>query len=106
MPARRVTLAGLVPVAFQAISLSDSTALGVNTTIQGSCSVLDISVETNAVRYRADGTDPALTTGVVLQVDTTYRWEGYDGTSVLKFQRTTGSATVSVMGYRHAGGDR
>ena len=98
----RVGLAGLIPVGFQAISLSDSTALGVNTTVAGA-TLLRVSVETNDVRYRDDGTDPALTTGVVLWSGSTYIFDGYNGTSDLKFQRTTGSAEVTIAAYRHPG---
>lgn len=66
--------------------------------------VLDISVETQAVRYRADGTNPALTTGVVIPKDLApFRFEGFNGTSKLKFQRTTGTSKVSIMGYKHPG---
>jgi len=101
--ATRTVPAGLIPVAFQELTLSNSTAVALNSTIRDIASVLDISVETNKCRYRADGTDPALTTGVVLQVDTTYRWHGFNGTSKLKFQRSTGTSTVSVMAYNYAG---
>ena len=106
MSVTRTRLAGLIPVAFQTISLSNSTAQALNSTIRAAASVLDISVETNKARYRADGTAPTLTTGVVLQVDTTYRWEGFNGTASLKFQRSTGTTKLSVMAYRHAGGQR
>ena len=102
MAPRRTRLAGLIPVGFQTLSLANGTALGLNSTLRGS-RILDISVETNAARYRADGTNPALTTGVVLQKDVTYRWEGYNGTALLKFQRTTGVSKVSVHGWKHPG---
>ena len=101
MARKRTVLAGLIPVDFETISLSDSTALGLNSTIRASAHVLDISIETQPIRYRADGTDPTLTTGVVLQKDTYYRLDGFNGTSLLKFQRTTGTASVSVMAYRY-----
>lgn len=105
--ARRTTLAGLIPLDFEVIALSDSTAVGFNSTIRAGAAVVDISVETQPVRYRSDGTDPTLTTGVVLQKDTHYRFEGYDGSAALKFQRTTGTASVSVMAYSvDPGGDR
>ena len=102
----RTIPAGLLPVAFQTISLSDSTAIGVDGTVRATNpDVLDISVETADVRYRADGTDPTLTTGVLLQADGWYRWEGYNNTSALAFQRSTGTATVSIMAWRHVGGN-
>jgi len=98
----RIRLAGLIPHATQVIALSDSTALGVNSTVQ-EARVLRISIETNNVRYRDDGTDPALTTGIVLWSGQTYAFDGFNGTGDLKFQRTTGSATVTIAAYKHAG---
>jgi len=103
MPPRRVTLGGLIAVGFQTLSLSNSTALALNSTVRNQATVLDISVETNAARYRADGTNPTLSTGVVLQVNNTYRWEGFNGTGLLKFQRATGTSKVSIFGWRHVG---
>src|SRR3990172_2022138 len=101
MAPRSTRLAGLIPVGFQTLSLANSTALGLNSTMRGA-RVLDISVETNAARFRADGTNPALTTGVVLQGDTTYRWQGLNGTSLLRFQRSTGVSKLSIQGWKHA----
>lgn len=102
MSYKRTGLAGLIPVGFQTISLSDSTAIGLNSTTRPS-QVLDISVETNNVRYRADGTDPTLTTGVILFSGSFYRLQGYNNTSLLKFQRSTGVSLIHVMSYRHPG---
>jgi len=106
MAIQRVGLAGLIPVAFQTMSLSNSTAVALNSTIQAGASVLHISVETNAARMRADGTDPTLTTGVVFIEDAAPVEMGYDGGSALKFQRTTGTSVVSVNAWKYAGGDR
>ncbi|MHC4744884.1 MAG: hypothetical protein ACYS8Z_23460 [Planctomycetota bacterium] len=92
-----------LPVAFQTISLADSTALALNSTMQTSAQVLDISVETNNARYRFDSTAPTVNTGVVLWAGNTYRWEGYNGGSTLKFQRDTGTCVLSVQGYKLAG---
>jgi hypothetical protein len=100
MPARNITLGGLIPVGFQRSTLSNSTAVAVNSTIRASAVVLDISVETNAARYRSDNTAPTLTTGVVLQKDVFHRLEGYNGTSNFRFQRSTGTSIVSIMGYK------
>lgn len=102
--ARATVLSGLVPVGFQSMSLSNSTAVALNSTIQADANVLDISVETNDVRYRMDGTDPTLTTGILLESDLgPYRFHGYNGTSTFKFQRTTATAKVSVMAYKQVG---
>ena len=88
------------PLALQTISLSNSTAIAVNSTTRGA-HVLHISVETNDVRYRADGTAPALSTGVLLQQDLDYWFPNYNGTSNLKFQRTTGTCVVYIQPYRY-----
>ena len=98
----RIMLAGLVSAGFQVIELADSTAIGLNSTTILS-SVLDLSVETNDARYRADGVDPALSTGVVLKQGVTYRFEGLGGMAGLKFQRTTGTCDISVQAYKHIG---
>ena len=102
MAPRSTRLAGLVSVGFQTLSLANSTALGLNSTLRGA-RILDISIETNAARMRADGTNPALTTGLVLWSGQTYRLECFNGTALLKFQRTTGVSKVSVQGYKHHG---
>lgn len=100
--ARATVLAGLVPVAFQEMTLSNSTAVSLNSTVQAQASVLDVSVETNDVRYRMDG-NPTLNTGILLSTGNgPYRFEGYNG-APLAFQRTTGTAKVSVQAYKQAG---
>ena len=100
----RTMLAGLVPIAYQKITLANSTAVGLNGTIRAlGGSVLRLSVETQDARFREDGTDPALTTGVALFSGVTYMWEGYNGTSALMFQRSTGTSTINVMAYKHVG---
>lgn len=104
MPIDRVAMAGLIPVGFQTMSLANSTAVAVNTTCRGG-SVLIISVETAAARYRADGTAPTKNTGVVLPIGVLHRIE-FNGTSQMKFQRSTGNVKVSIMAYKYAGGDR
>ena len=98
----RTMLAGLIPVGFETITLSDSTAIGLNSTNRGA-SVFDLSIETEHGRFRVDGTDPTLTTGVVLQKDNFYRFEGFNGTVNLKFQRTTGTCKISVQTYKVIG---
>lgn len=80
----------------------NSTAASLNSTIRAGAHLLDISVSTDEVRYRADGTAPTTNTGVILQVDTTYRFEGYNGTSSLKFIKAQStSAVIDVQGWAH-----
>lgn len=101
MAKQRIGFAGLVPVAYQTISLSNSTAVGLNSTVRsGGAEMLCFSVETQDVRMRADGTDPTLNTGVVYKADLAPEWVAFNGTSALKFQRSTGTATVSVMAWK------
>jgi len=100
----RVINAALIPVGFQLMSLSNSTSVAINSTGRDA-SVFHISVETQAVRYRADGTNPTLTTGVLLAVGS--HWiNGFNGTSTMRFQRSTGTSKVSIMAYREAGVSR
>ena len=106
MAVERHGKAALVPVAFQTMSLANSTAVAVNSTCQAA-SVLHVSVETQNGRYRCDSTAPTLTTGVLLSTAGSPYWiEGYNGSSTFKFQRTTGTCKVSIMAYRYVGGDR
>jgi hypothetical protein len=102
MAKQRIGFAGLVPLAFQAISLADSTAVGINSTVRAlNPEMLYIGVETQPVRYRADGTDPTLSTGVVIPKDLAPLAMPFNNTAALKFQRTTGTAAVSVMAYKY-----
>lgn len=100
MPAKTYTLAGLQAVGYQEMSLANSTAIAINSTCRAA-NVLDISVETQAARYRMDATAPTLTAGVLLAANSHFRFEGYNGTSLLRFQRTTGTAKVCIMAYKH-----
>ena len=63
--------------------------------------MLHISIETNAVRMRSDATAPTLTTGVLISSGVLFVFEGYNGTANLKFQRSTGTAKVSIMAYKN-----
>ena len=93
---------GLVPVGSQRSVLSNSTAVALNSTLRASAKILDISVETKAVRMLASS-NPTLTTGVLITTTASpFRFYDYNGTSSLKFQRSTGTATINVQGYRYA----
>lgn len=94
----------LLPAGFQSSTLSNSTAVGVNSTLRGNKpTVLHVSVETNSVRYRTDGTDPTKNTGVLLAAGSDYWFSGYNNTSLMKFQRSTGTAKLSIMAYKPLG---
>lgn len=90
----------LVSAGFQMISLANSTALGLNSTCQAG-HWFHISVETNTVRYRSDGSVPALTTGVLLA--TGDHWLSNVPGTALKFPRTTGTCKLSVQAYKYVG---
>jgi len=100
-----VSPAGLEPIAFWTTSLTVSAAVSIKSTLL-TATVLDISVEDQDVRLRHDGTDPTDTTGVLLGDSSgqPYRFEGYNGTSNFKAIATTGTAKISVMGWRPMGG--
>jgi hypothetical protein len=98
---RRNTPVGMTAVGFQVMSLSNSTAIAINSTcLPGK--VFQFSVETNDVRMRADATAPTLTTGVLYQSDQTH-WLFDVPAASLKFQRSTGTAKVSIMAYKYTG---
>jgi len=100
MSVLRRGVSAMQPLALQVITLSNSTAVGPNSTSQ-TAHALHLSVETNNIRYRSDGTSPALTTGVLLQANYDYWFWGYNGTSLLKFQRSTGTAKVTIQPYKY-----
>ena len=97
----RIRLAGLIPVGFQKATLTNSTAVGLNTTMIIS-TTLDISVETAGARMRCDGVDPTVSTGVLLSVGF-HRLEGISSEQTFKLQRSAASTVVNIMGYRHPG---
>lgn len=105
MASPRVLPGLFVPVAFQTASLANSTAVAVNSTVRAAKpSRLVVSVETQSVRFRDDGTNPTLTTGVLLTAaNSPYVFEGYNRTSALKFQRSTGTAKISIAAYKNFG---
>jgi hypothetical protein len=106
MPKRYVP-AGLTPVpnAVQVMSSANSTAVAINSTCR-KADVLLISVETTSARFRFDSTAPTKTTGVLIPAGLAPFWfEGYNGTSALKFMRSTstGSAKITIQGFTHQG---
>lgn len=96
---QRVGIPGLKSAGFQKITMN-STATALNSTLRRA-QVLDISAETQAVRYTMDGTTPAASTGVLIPAGSRVRFEGYNGTSLLKFARAAAGAILQVQGYRY-----
>jgi hypothetical protein len=62
---------------------------------------LDFSAETKAARYLI-GT-PAASTGVLVAASSRVRFEGYNGTSLLKFCAAEAGAVLQVQGYKYIG---
>lgn len=86
---------------FQTLTLANSTAGTLNGTCVRARAIL-VSVETNDVRLRMDGTKPTLTTGVLLiAANGPYYLDFLNGTGVA-FQRTTGTAKVSIQALKNA----
>ncbi len=95
-----ISMGSLIPVGHQQMTLSNSTAVAINSTCQAS-HVLLISVETNDARMRDDGTDPTLNTGVIFKKDLQPYPFDYNGNANMKFQRSTGTCVVSLNAYKY-----
>lgn len=100
----RLMLPGLIPTAFQRSVLANSTAVAVNGTVRAASRVLDITVEGGRARMNLSA-PPTLNTGVLIYSSVgPYRFYDYNGTSAMRFQRTTGTVTVQIQGYKYAKG--
>jgi len=95
-----------VPVAFEKIAVS-TTAIGFTTTniypasgVQIPRSAALISVETNSIRVRTDGSDPTATDGHLLAAGDYMMIMGTTAMSQLKMIRASADATVQVTFYR------
>lgn len=100
MSFKRSILPGLVPIASQKITLN-STAVSLNSTVRAGAQVLDISAETQAARYLF-GT-PVAATGVLLAANSRIRFDGFNGSSALKFVAATSGAVLNVQSYKYSG---
>lgn len=97
--------AGRVGTGFDRLVQNDSTAVSLTSTMRlAKGSILQLTVETNNVRYRDDGTDPTTNTGVLLPTGVVHEIVGYDGGTNLKFFRASGgTAIIQIMRYKYAG---
>ena len=79
-----------------------ATATGLTVPVGATAAI--VSVETEAVRYRDDGTAPTATVGVYLPVTATigslYSFIGRAILANIQFIATTGTATVTVAYYK------
>ena len=87
--------AGMTPLALQIITLANTTAVALNSTSQGA-QVLVFSVETTDARMRADGTDPANSTGVVFPAKLRMGATKYVGANSTGYTFTAGAAKPST----------
>ena len=107
MSVQRTIPAGLIAVGVQNGSLINSTAVGLNSTAtgsttQGAVMAVHLAIESGtSVRFRSDGSDATLTTGVLLTTGL-YLLEGMDFSS-FSMQRSTGSAAFSLQSYTRPG---
>lgn len=100
--AKRNIPAGLVSVGFQTISQTNSTAQGLNTTCVAG-KLFHVSVETQNARYRADGTSPATTTGVLLLTTNSPYWIEAPAADLKFFRAAGGTAKISIQAYKYKG---
>lgn len=95
---------------YEAITVS-STAVGLtatkvtpsaaaNTPAHGKAFEVFISVETNAIRYRIDGTDPTASEGHPVAAGASVTITGYDNIRRLKMIRQSADAAVKVTFFR------
>ena len=83
------------------VALSVTSSAAVALTVPTDAEFAVISIETQAVRWRDDGTDPTASDGILLPVTTVGPWTyvGTFGLSRISFITTTGTATLNVSFY-------
>ena len=82
--------------AFESITVADS-AIGFTAATHDHANEAFVTVESGAVRFRADGTDPTAAIGHVLEVGDTLRLESQNDLQKVRFIRRDGvSATLRV----------
>jgi hypothetical protein len=97
----RGTTASYVDYEFEKITVAD-TAIGVTasklTSTPPTAARLLVTVETQPIRYRTDGTNPTTTDGILQIAGTSFTIYGTRNISRLRMIRSTGSsATVQVL---------
>lgn len=101
----RVMPAGLINAGFQK-SAVNSTAVALNSTIRAAgASAFHISVETRAVRLRADSTAPTSSTGVLLTTTgSPYLFDAYHGSANFRFVKATSTnAAINIQAWKRSG---
>jgi hypothetical protein len=88
----------IVPLGYQQITMTTTAA---SLTVPAGAKMAVITVSTNAVKYRDDGTDPTALLGVTLPVTTAGLPFVYQGTlSAIKFFPLVNPAVLDVLYYR------
>lgn len=88
----------LLPKGYQQLSLSSAAIATL--TVPAGAQVALITVSTNAVRFRDDGSNPSTTTGVLLPVTTAGLPFEYAGAlAALAFSWTGANATIDISYY-------
>jgi hypothetical protein len=94
----------LNPMKFEQITVS-STAVGFTAAVAypsggPQADMAQITLETNAARYRDDGTDPSATVGYPIAVGTPYIVCGTPSIKAARFIRQSADGTLNVLYYR------
>lgn len=93
--------AGLIAVGFQAIT-TNSTAQTLNTTAGTKATCLRMSVETQSIRIRFDGTAPTQNTGVLFTAGNYYLDSLPSPATDMKIIKVAaGAATVNIQTFKH-----
>ena len=87
-----------VPCGYQQVSIDSATMLTVPTTCGGPPTMVLITPEAQAVRYRDDGTAPTATVGMPLAVGAALEYEG--DINAIEFISQTSGAKVNALFYR------
>lgn len=87
-----------VPCGYQQVAVDSATALTIPAACAGVPSLVVITVEAQAARYRDDGTSPTTTVGMPIAVGQVLNYEGT--ISALKFISQTAGAKVNALFYR------
>lgn len=91
-----VVTGGLKPLGYQQLSVAGTAA---TLTVPAGTTLAMLAIESNAVRYRDDGTSPTSTVGMPMSVGTqNFPYTGYLGG--VQFIAQSGTATLDVNYYQ------
>jgi len=87
-----------VPCGYQQVAVDSATALTIPAACDNSPTLVVITPEAQAVRYRDDGTNPTTSVGMPMAVGQVLNYEGT--ISALKFISQTAGAKINALFYR------